>query len=390
MLALSVTDPDISRGAIQISWCIGPSAVDALAEKRIEEPMLLIVTAPGDESYHSKHEERRLVPLRDGLAFVGFRRDGPNKIHAAVVWEDPDDDKSLEDYLLSKKNGDWVNTVLKASGSEILTGDDYITDNWMLAGPTIYGSSTSVDVPQGCFAKEPHPMLADWVNWLWEERPVDTCQFYRRCGGAFTVQIPIFALFYTFRVFVALILTLLTVRNLNYQPLLHPLRDSTNDIWAQQKGYYLDLNVPKHKWYSSLGWLPMLASPMSLLICLGICSMLMTGSGHQFVWWIAVLWTLELAVGLMIVIGVLSLITKVALPYASTAWHNYKNRTPDAPPWYQRKDGREFITCTEGGDCEDEARPRGSRTLPKFSLKPGVIRLYVQDHKASSCKPYAR
>jgi len=390
MLTLSVTDPDISRGAIQISWCLSSSVVDALANKRVEEPMMLIVTSPADGNYHSRHEERRLVPLRDGLAFVGFRRDGPSKIHAAVVWEDPDDDKSLEDYLLSKKNDDWVNTILKSDGSRILAGEDFITDKWKLDGPIISNSSTGVHVPQGCFAKEPHPLLADWVNWMWSDPPVDTCQFYHRCGPAFTVQIPIFALFYALRVLIALVLTLMTARGLNYQPLLHPLRDNTNDIWAQQKGYYLDLKVPKYKWYSSLGWLPMLASPMSLLISFGICTMFMTGTDHQFVWWIAMLWTLEVTAGLMVFIGALSLITKVALPHASTAWQNYKNRTPDAPPWYQRKDGREFITCTEGGDCEGEARPRGSRALPKFSLKPGVIRLYVQDHKASSCKPYAR
>ncbi|NQV89099.1 MAG: hypothetical protein HQ488_02150 [Parcubacteria group bacterium] len=388
MISIAVEDPDASRGAIQISWRTTPGLLDALAQAGVKEPKLLIVTAPEGAGYHSKLEMRRVVDMRDGIAFVSFLKDGPNAIHALVVWDK--DDKDPADKLCVRKDNDWVNTILTTDGTAVLTSDKCTSNIWTL-GKEPVRTSSSVLVPEGCFAEPPNQTLAAWVNWLHDDPPVDTCRFWQRASFAFTGQIPLFVIAFLMRMVIGLALFLQTARGVDYRPLFHPLTQSWVETIKTVDGFHMVPKVDKGKWYRPLAPLLMFLAPGSLLFIHWILStVLMSGTNPASSLTVLKV-TMVLIIGLMVTICLCILFTTQVVWALAEKYVDEGDKKPEPPPWYLQASSRAFLTAELGtGDQHAMDGTHRGRQLPRFSLKPKVIILYVRDHKAASCKPYAK
>jgi hypothetical protein len=125
-----------------------------------------------------------------------------------------------------------------------------------------------IDMPSGCFAKEPSDWEKNWVNFFFKNKAVDQCEFRRRRMLAYPVQPFVFAVIF---LFFALIISLVQIFNLMI---------GRWTIWEEVSAFKIDrkvdfLTIEK---FGNLKWLLL---PMPWLITVAFVLLKIT---HLKVW----------------------------------------------------------------------------------------------------------
>ena len=215
MIELHVSDNDVTSGSIAVTWCVTAETLDLLAKRKVYDPQIVICVSPEGENYNLRKEYRKVVSLKDLMAYVEFRVPGKNKITAVVSYLDH---KRAKNRYLTKDRGEFDTHILDCDGEEYASWLTEQNDrNETLSEPII------VNVPQECFAPEPPAWEKTWVNHFFRSKPEDQCNYRRRRLFAYGVQPFIILVSLVARLVLLLVATLFGSRNWSLKYLLHPL-----------------------------------------------------------------------------------------------------------------------------------------------------------------------
>jgi hypothetical protein len=260
-------DGHVQGSTIPVRWCADKETLDKLKEKGIKRPHILLVVI----SKTGNVLLRQLAPLERLLDYIQFQRPGVNIICATIVWDDGDDVKRLHDKLITRSsnryisNSSIINIARMSFARELKCRLDFVRE--------------SVDVPKELFAKEPARWLKTWVNAFYENhRLCDECHFRSRLLFAFTVQPLLVLLILIFRALAAVSLVLIGARDVDFKPIIHPLKADSDDVWWHvtpwdRDSFYvlrdLKLGKLKTKTYFLLPLIPMLVMLILAVAILG-------------------------------------------------------------------------------------------------------------------------
>ena len=268
---------------IQLQWCIMPEAIEEMRVRKVDDPYLLIVVIDEDGN-----EQRQLVPLDRMEKLVQFSRPGPHTIHARIVWNNEKGRKGLvQTYLLRGNHGSykhyiwngrmiegtWKPQILidaeleeqtareknEARAYHISTG----VDEERLSPIVIIPLASEVVIPEdelerrlsndivvgvGCakreimiadghFAKQPPEWVRKWVNFPYETKPIDQCQFRKRLPFAIIAQPVLAAIFFCFTMTVRSVIPLwfwlLGLRDVKWKMIFMPFVFNIKDVARQ-------------------------------------------------------------------------------------------------------------------------------------------------------------
>lgn len=242
MLQLVANTEDAKSTSVAVRWCVGRDTLAKLQEKKALNPHLLLVVVKG-----GYEEGRKLVPMDQMMEYVDFRYPGMHKVFATIVWDTEGNIQTLRKMvfggeLIGKDGYKYsYNEVKVIDGEGNLTfGDLKFNREHEFAIHTLGldGSGTiEIDVAEEFFAKPPSRFERFWVNFWFERKAYDQCQFRRRRVLAYSVQ-PLVVLPYLvakllIRAGAALLLILLGKRGLDFRPIIHPWAMDNYDLWRQ-------------------------------------------------------------------------------------------------------------------------------------------------------------
>jgi len=172
---LHVAETDVSSGTIAVSWCISKDMLQDLADRGVRDPQVVICVVPVGECYHIKKEYRKVVSLKDLMAYIEFRCPGKNKIYAFIPMKSK---RPARNYFLNKEHGEFETHIVDYDGSQ-----------WGSSLQSVESKDVvTVNVPRECFAPEPREWEKEWVNHLFKSKPIDQCHFRRRRIFAYLLQ----------------------------------------------------------------------------------------------------------------------------------------------------------------------------------------------------------
>ena len=277
MLELHISDTNITHSSATISWCVSKDILQECIDKEIKDPQLVICTSP-KEGYHIKKEYRKVVPLKDLMAYVEFHCAGQNNIWGYVCL---DSAKFTKTKYLAKDDGEYKSWFLSEDGSNYV---DYLVEDPERKPKT--SAPITVDVPKEYFAKEPSQWDKAWTNWLFRSRPIDQCNYRRRRMFAYSIQLIIMLLFYIFNLGALLFASIIGARNISLKFLLHPLTYSLEDACYVWRGgtYFIRKNVKDcgddATFMQDLWWLVRKAWTLPFMPAIAVPLFLLFRSGH--------------------------------------------------------------------------------------------------------------
>jgi hypothetical protein len=216
MFQLQIADTDFTGGSIPVSWCIDVQTLKYLSDHKINDPQVVIITAPVE--YSRSKEYRKIVPLKDLMAYIEFTSPGENRIFAFISERNS---KTLKNEEMCKSNGRFISDILNYEGDSWGSVFPKYHDGWL---PKMGSEILTVSVPEEFFAKEPSALEKIWVNHLFADKCVDQCEFRRRRLFAYTLQILWMMGNISLRAIFLVIGLLIGARKLSIKPLIHPLR----------------------------------------------------------------------------------------------------------------------------------------------------------------------
>lgn len=374
MLELHITDNDVSNGSIAVGWCVDKETLNELNEKGIKNPVLVLMTAPKtgydpdseenfDSSYGKKREYRKVVPLKDLVAYVEFKSSGQNIIWGFIATD------QVSDYSLRKVKSYYYDREANGYFNDIW-------DYWDCEPGRRYKDSTftaqalEVDVPQEVFAKEPPEWEKNWVNKLYRHEPVDQCEYRRRRLFAYTLQ-PIWfgiigIVFILFQIVLPLLLGLLIgARNLSLKIFTDPEGHGGMHVFKEGSIF---INEEAEGWRRYLR-LPFM--PLVLIALAGLGYILF--KAHVFASVASVV--LSILTFIAVVYGVVYLLSNIV------EWvvQHYLNK--DDPAWFFQEGEMDLITCS------GRKKPYKVSELPSHHRS---ISLRFQEVKSKICRPFSR
>lgn len=365
MLRVTVTTNDIQSGSVPVSWCVTKETLDDIKEVGATDPHILfcIVNPRGRET-------RKLVPLTDLMTFLEFSAPGESTVLATIVWN-LSSRHSARDMYLARECGEWSTTVCSRDNPH-----EFQTDWRKLCDIPVeeITCKVAVDLPQGCFAKEPPAWEKKWVNLMWRDKAVDQCDFRKRRMWAYTGQIMIGIPVYVFRVLAAVFLTSILCKGIDYKPLYAPFDNKTEWIWDDINGTW----IPKPEFL----WPLHTFVPLVFLVVMGIGTFILIGDGEEFTLLGATLFALKwcailagIGYALFTAVGSLVLVLE---------------------NWVEIKGVARRVGIKSRMSKEDEVLPyllcdRGKpfQSVDELPKKFRTFRLRFQDFKAKVCRPFA-
>ncbi|MEK7648967.1 MAG: hypothetical protein AAB400_03550 [Patescibacteria group bacterium] len=448
MIKLQVNETTITTGTAIISWCIGKDTLEYLSQQQALEPRLLIIIMPqfkgAGDHFNLQHEQRYLFPLNNLIAYIPLKYTGWVRIFARLVWVDRFESKPLEKlldrYLDENDKGVWAtsgrydNSILTALGTEFLDHSSY-EEEMILNDPfhtlskkerrklmvtlaekksaqakirNLISTSIDIEVPEGCFAKEPPVWMQKWVNLHFEsfDTPYDQCEFRKRAIYAIMLQPTVVAVNYVCRLAITIGLLSVGMKEINFRPLRNVLDTSISDIWLGLNGsvFYPNWNDSSHLWGLSEKFLPLYFIPYAFspaaLLAISAGWYLHTRDTHTTfirMGQTALGWAVGVTALSLCLLGVVWICIAI-----KDMWMD-KNRKADnrkyqekrqrekedrqrreeelAKPWYLKESELAVLAC-DGG-----ASPKTLADLPK---ERQTFTLRFLDLKAKVCRPYAK
>lgn len=225
MFEIKVADADVTSGTIPVSWCLDLETIKKLSDDKVVDPQVVIVVAPEGSTYSQEKEYRKVVPLKDLMAYIEFRVPGKNRIWAFISSK-----KDARDAYLGKSSSRYITTILSTDGER--WGYMFNLDPSGETRQPDHGSYLSVDVPEVVFAPEPAQWEKDWVNHFYRNKCVDQCDFRKRRLIAYTGQVLVMLIQLVLRSLLLLVALLIGAKNVSLQPLLHPLQYDMSEAAA--------------------------------------------------------------------------------------------------------------------------------------------------------------
>lgn len=358
-IELHIVNPDVTDGNLQVTWCVSPDALNALSERKIKEPVILLITCPDGDRYDITKEHRQVVLLKDLIAYTQVNHSGPNKVYGVLTHCDGIR-QAKKAYLDRGHYGQLSTWVLSVDGK------GYNEDFARRRGADYCAEPLSVDVPSGAFAKEPSVWEKNWVNHFFKTNPIDQCQFRRRRMMAYILQPILIVLITILRFFPTLLSLLIGSRNFSFNYLIHPLRyqmDDAGDLFGNGTIFYPKSDDVKGNWRDlvRIPFMPMIFIPLVLLL------FLITSNGL----WPAMLLSLA-AVAIL-------------APLAIWGFNRFRRwfdiRLERFNAWYLDKNELRLITCSS------DKKPLNWQNMP---LKHKTLRLRFREIKSRVCRPFSR
>ncbi len=347
MLELHIQNPDVTSGTIRVGWCVPKEDLEKLARYKIKDPVIVLVIAPDGDNYHTSKEVRKVVPLKDFMAYIDFKCSGKNKIWGYIS-------------LNSKKK--TKEAVLERNGLVLNSdGDNYCYSLRVDDDEGITAEPLSVMVPKEVFAPEPSEWEKTWVNYLFSSNCKDQCNFRKRRIFAYTLQ-PFIVLFsILFRFFAVLCALMIGSRNFSLNPLIHPLTYGLGDAVGVVGGgtIFIGRSGNKFKDYSKLLFMPVTLCIIALLV-----------KFHLIFGFL----TLLLALATLAAIAFGSAIAIIRLKVKHDECEDKE------PLWYMEEEEMNLIVCN------GQPRPLTINQLPK---KHRTFRLRFLDLKSKVCRPFS-
>lgn len=236
MLKIMVEKPEVQDVIVPLRWCVDRETLDELRDRGVQDPYLLLVIV---QRYH--RPEHKLVPFNQMVEYVELQGPGENRIFATIVWNEKGRGDLWKRYL--QRNDGRYNTDLVDSMS---SGMDFHQPV-----DSIGKAELILEVPRELFAKEPRALEKRWVNFWFENKPKDQCQYRRRRALAYTIQPPAVLLWLVFGkilwrwvVFLLLIILGMWIEPhdswspkswkplLDWKPLFHPWRRNFRSLFT--------------------------------------------------------------------------------------------------------------------------------------------------------------
>ncbi len=229
---LTCSDP-----VIPVQWCLNRHETERLKEVRAQNIQILLVIAYEGTDL----EDRYLVPIDQGLAYIQFRRPGKHTLFAKVVYEEFWNRGSTQ-KLLRKHNQRAYDAKVLNEGRNDLLEHDYL-EYHLSIGVLPETSEEEISVPKEYFPAEPPEWLKRIINYGFEYPPVDECSFRRRkllC----LIKVPALALWAVvttvLRLIIASYLVLAGWRGVDFAPVFHPWRCDISDVYV---------NLSQRSWF---------------------------------------------------------------------------------------------------------------------------------------------
>ncbi len=237
MLKLIINNPQAADAVLPLRWCLTSDTIERLKDVIDKEPRLLVVVLRNEGS--SNYEvDRGLLEIDQLMDYVQFSRPGKYTVYAAIVY-------------LKSRNIDWMKIFCLSKRSthnyeyKVFDGAGKFRKNYLEESDIGVIEHTSIDIVVGkeFFAKEPREWENKWVNIFFSTKPADQCAYRRRRILAYTLQpilvflilIPIVTII---KLFGGIFFLLCGYRGIDFKPILHPLRDTPNDVW-----YYRESSI---------------------------------------------------------------------------------------------------------------------------------------------------
>lgn len=189
----------LDSSTMTVGWTITPDVLVRLTaqEKAGNKSWMMLFVF--SENHH--HELRKIVPLRDCIAYLGLNRPGKTKIYGQILCGPKKD--VFRTWLAKDHPGRWENSAYTCLGDDGFPGRlDAMKEHVVHEEISIF-----VEVPKEVFAKAPPSWEARWVNRCFLASAHDQCGYRRRRLFAYTVQ-PLMAVIWTLVVAVFQLLSL--------------------------------------------------------------------------------------------------------------------------------------------------------------------------------------
>lgn len=348
MFEIHISDTDVTAGSIQVSWCLDKELIKELTDADCKDPMVVLCVAPEGKKYSLEREVRKIVPLKDLVAYLDFRCSGPHRIYGFVSDQS---EPFLKNTYLSRMYGKWATTILAADGS-----DFNVSYPWhqIETAPPV-----SVDIPSQAFAEEPAEWEKTWVNHWFRCKPQDQCDFRKRRLLAYTIQPPVMLLIILFRFVIWLIALLFGFRgakNLKhvFNPITYDIVDFIDGILSSQSIFYRETAKTI---FGQCGWF--LLSP-AVLMCLTFFAYKSMGNP-------------AFLAGILIGIVMVAFTIFVVPPLVK-----YLSSRFESSGWLSDEKEQNLILCGAG-------KPKTFAELPSNHK---TIKLRFLDLKSKVCKPF--
>lgn len=355
MFELHVADKNVSTGSVAVGWCVSKETLDALHAAGNKTPHVVLVLAPAGDAYDPSKEIRKIVPLKDLVAYMDFNRSGEMKIWGFIAKEPHS--KWVKDRWLSRSSDSYSYSVLLNSGSEYQLA--YREAAMELADPI------SVIIPEQAFAAPPPEWEKNWVNHFFSTKPQDQCHFRRRRMFAYTLQPLLLLGDLIVKMFITLFALLWGARDfsLSYlaQPYTHFYHLCGVDSLMFQKGTVFVGKGKSTFWnLARLPFMPLIAAPLFFIIR----AIIISGSVLK---------------ALMIIGSVLLLIALLA--GVIIIYDRWQRAEEAKEAWYLNDNEINLIVCS------GQQKPFTLKQLPRNHR---TFRLRFRALKSQVCRPFAK
>lgn len=240
MLKLSIEKKEIQDSVLPIRWSIDKETAGKILEAEIEEPLLLLMSI-GENMI----EHREVVPLKQMMHYLQLKSSGEIKIFAGIIYSRNKSQRELKSIFLGRLDyRSYRSYVFDERGESLkLRGDFYDREHGYAHLFPETSAEMSIHVPKEAFPKEPPKWEQKWVNWFYETKPVDQCQYRRRRIVAYTIQPFLFSIWFlinlvvkTYTVFFKGVI--LGKRNTEWRAITYPLTHETSNHKSDTSIYF--------------------------------------------------------------------------------------------------------------------------------------------------------
>lgn len=362
MLELHIANTEIQDSTVSVGWCVSIDTLNAMAEKGWKDPYIVICTAPEmpEEAIRwnaPRKEYRTIASLRDYVAYTEFRSDDANKIFAFIV-----ENKKTARLYLQRSDSRYTRGVINDDGKYY---SDWFLDLYKsVSEPSI---PINVIVPSDCFAPPPSSLERMWVQFMLSNTNIiDQCDFRKQRLFAYTIQIPIFLIYWLIRLGLWAFALVIGMKG--------AITDFIDYLF---KPFLLDMDNSTHKVYHS-GWWPINTEKS---VIHNVIRFPLTFPPLLFSYYI--IWRLHALHQLSIAaIYVLAGLLGAALGYglvclAQVLWTKYHEKVP---AWFINQDEIDLLSCS------NDKKITSINDVPKNKR---TVWLRFQQVKSKVCRPFS-